>query len=333
MLERPDIPEAQLILLLNESYGLAGSRVSFLPLGADINTAVYRVEAPEDKAYFLKLRKGTFNEIAVLLPHYLHRQGNPAVIPPLETLGGNLWAEAGEHKVILYPFTPGNDGYAQTLSDAQWAAFGAAAKAIHSTQLPPALHRRIPQETFTPIYRETVKSLQMQAEKFSFDEPVAAKFAAFLKAHQRLVSRIIKRAEALGFALHARPPEMVLCHADLHAGNLLLTSEGGLYIVDWDNVLFAPKEHDLMHIGGSRHWHGAHLESLFYQGYGPAQMDQAALAYYRYERVIQDIAAFGEQILLTEAGGEDREQGYQYFTSNFLPGHEIDLALQADPFR
>jgi spectinomycin phosphotransferase len=62
-------------------------------------------------------------------------------------------------------------------------------------------------------------------------------------------------------------------------------------------------------------------------------MDQAALAYYRYERVIQDIAAFGEQILLTEAGGEDREQGYQYFTSNFLPGHEIDLALQADPFR
>lgn len=331
MLEKPDLPETALLSRLQEVYGITAEQISFLPLGADMDTAVYQVETLEGQAYFLKLRKGVFNEIVVLLPHFLHSQGHRAIIPPLETLGGSLWAEMGEYKLILYPFVSGDDGYAQSLSDAQWTAFGAAAKAIHTASLPPELQRRIPQETFTPIFRETVKSYLIQAEKLTFSEPVAAKFAAFLKAHRRLVSHIIKRAETLGFMLQAYPPELVLCHADLHAGNLLLTRDGALYIVDWDNPIFAPKELDLMHIGGSHHWHGDRQETLFYQGYGNTILHQAALAYYRYERVIQDIAAFGELILLSDSGGEDREQSYQYFTSSFLPGHEIDLAQQTDP--
>lgn len=71
--------------------------------------------------------------------------------------------------------------------------------------------------------------------------------------------------------------------------------------------------------------------TLFYQGYGPAQVDREALAYYHYERIVQDVAAYGEQLLLNEAGGEDREQSYRYFCSNFLPGREIDIARAADP--
>ncbi|MFN2195490.1 MAG: hypothetical protein ACK2UW_05120 [Anaerolineales bacterium] len=60
-------------------------------------------------------------------------------------------------------------------------------------------------------------------------------------------------------------------------------------------------------------------------------MNRTALAYYRYERIIQDIAAFCEQLLLTTQGGEDREQAYRYFTSQFLPGFEVEIALKSDP--
>jgi len=49
-------------------------------------------------------------------------------------------------------------------------------------------------------------------------------------------------------------------------------------------------------------------------------VDREALAYYRYERIVVDLAEFCKQLLLTEKGGEDREQGFQYFTSVFLPG-------------
>ena len=46
--------------------------------------------------------------------------------------------------------------------------------------------------------------------------------------------------------------------------------------------------------------------------------------------MIEDFAAYGEALLLSETGGEDREPSFQYFASNFLPGHEIDLAREAD---
>ena len=106
--------------------------------------------------------------------------------------------------------------------------------------------------------------------------------------------------------------------------------DGALYIVDWDEPILAPKERDLMFIGGAQGFQGVTAEEeerLFYQGYGPAQVDPAALAYYRYERIIQDIAAFCEQLLLTSEGGEDREQSYGYLASNFLPGNTIAVGI------
>jgi len=54
------------------------------------------------------------------------------------------------------------------------------------------------------------------------------------------------------------------------------------------------------------------------------------MAYDRYERIIEDIAVYFEQIFLSDEGGEDRKQSLEYLESNFLPGHRIDLAYQAD---
>jgi len=106
-----------------------------------------------------------------------------------------------------------------------------------------------------------------------------------------------------------------------------------IIIVDWDNPVLAPKERDLMFIGGGQMGAGhtpQEEESLFYRGYGRAQIDPIALAYYRYERIVQDIAAFCEQIFLTDGGGEDREQALHYLTSNFLPNGVIEIAYRSD---
>jgi len=63
----------------------------------------------------------------------------------------------------------------------------------------------------------------------------------------------------------------ILCHADIHAWNLLIDVNGRLYIVDWDTLIFAPKERDLMFVGAGLGGNGHSLqeeETLFYQGYG-----------------------------------------------------------------
>jgi spectinomycin phosphotransferase len=336
MLEKPNIPDELIISYLEKEYNLRAAELAFLPLGADMGTAVYRVVAGDGTAYFLKLRKG-FEEITVTVPLFLKSLGIQEIIAPIQTKAGQGWADFGEYTMILYPFIEGKNGFETQLSDDLKRILGAAFKGIHSAKLPPDLKQQIPPENFSPKYRERMKSFQAQVENHMFDEPVASKLADFTKSKRAEINHIIERADQLASELQSQPLEFVLCHTDIHGGNILICRGGQppaptnpLYIVDWDNPLLAPKERDLMFIGGGIDdiWKSKQDETVFYEGYGKTEINIAALAYYRYERIIEDLAVICEQIILTDEGGADREQGYKWFTSNFDPGGTIEIAEQ-----
>ena len=111
MLEKPDLLDDKIIACLQADYGLRVATIAFLPLGADLNTAVYRVTGDDGTSYFLKLRSGLFDETSVALPKFLSDQGIAQVIAPLATSTGQLWANLDAFKVILYPFIEGRNGY------------------------------------------------------------------------------------------------------------------------------------------------------------------------------------------------------------------------------
>ena len=331
MLEKPDMPDEKLVDCLQADYGVITSELVFLPLGADANTAVYRVVTDDGTPLFLKVRRGDFHELVVTVPHWLSHQGIPHLIPPLVTQLGRLWTRVSDFTVTLYPFVAGRNGYETTPLDRHWTELGAALHGIHSLVLPPALAERIPHETYSPDWRDMVRLFQAQAEATMYKEPVAAQCAAFIRANRARIDDLVSRADALALALQARPLPRVLCHADIHAGNLLISDASNLYIVDWDTLSLAPKERDLMYVGaGLSIADTSEQVALFYQGYGPTEPDAAALAYYRYERIVEDIAAFCQQLLLTEEGGVDRAQSLRYLMSSFLPGHVLDRAYALD---
>jgi spectinomycin phosphotransferase len=85
MLIKPDLKDEEIIACLRDAYGLTIDKVLFLPLGADFNTAVYRVTTNNGSDYFLKLRGGEFLEASVSVPKYLVDLGIKQVIPPLAT--------------------------------------------------------------------------------------------------------------------------------------------------------------------------------------------------------------------------------------------------------
>ncbi len=133
--------------------------------------------------------------------------------------------------------------------------------------------------------------------------------------------------------MQSQTTSKVLCHTDIHMGNLLICEDGALYIVDWDQPILAPKERDLMFInsGIGHAWlEPEQEEALFYAGYGQTEINPVALAYYRYERIVQDFAAYSEQLLLTDEGGEDRAEGLRRVASQFLPGAVIDIAYRTE---
>jgi spectinomycin phosphotransferase len=326
MFEKPNIKDKLIISRLQDEYGLHVTSLTFLPLGADMGSAIYRV-ADNGIAYFLKLRKG-FEEIVVTIPLFLKSQGIKEIIAPFETKSNQGWTDFGEYKMILYPFVEGKNGFQMALTDGHKRELGVALKRIHTTKIPLELKRVIPQETFSPQWRERVKEFQLKVENTSFDDPAAAKLADFIKSKRSEINHLIERTEELASEVQPHPHELVLCHTDIHGANMLITENNDFYIVDWDAPLLAPKEHDLMFIGGGidNIWKNKHDESIFYEGYGKTQIDFPMMAYYRYERVIEDLAAYGEQLLLTDEGGADRPEAYERFTGNFEAGQTIEIA-------
>lgn len=338
MLTPPDIASDTIIAFLGERYALRARQVTFLPIGADAHAAVFRVDTDDDEPYFLKLKRGDFAEIAVSIPAYLHAHGVPRVMAPLATTTGQLWASGHGFTWILYPYFEGENGFRQPLSDAQWVALGQSVRAVHASQLPPELASRVPREDYAPRWRDIVMTYDRQVEARSYDDaddPFARRLAAFWLTRQGEIHAMVERAEQLGQMLRRRTGAVdafVPCHADLHAGNVLLSAsdEFELAIVDWDAPIFALKERDLMFIGGGigAIWDTAREEALFYQGYGATDIDPVALGYYRYERIVEDLAAYGEQIFEAQGSSEDRENGLVEIIGQFDPDCLVSIAHQ-----
>lgn len=330
MIERPDIPDERILAGLQEYFGIQTHQFTFLPLGADANTAVYKVLTPDTTPYFVKLKLRNFAPFSVELPSFLQLQGIPQVITPLLTRSGSPWADLGEVKLIVLPFVKGRDGYEVDLSDANWIELGRTMRRVHDLSLPGDLRRQIPQEDYSPRYRQALSELLERAGAAHSTDDMIAAMEESLRQYAALLQDVLQQAGDLAQYLGAVSREFVLCHADLHAGNVFIENGSGrLYILDWDDPVLAPRERDLMFPGGAQGFRGhtpQEEELLFMQGYGQVQVDRKALAYYRFERVIIDLGLFGEVICNLRESPGNRAQALAYFKSNFMKGGTIERA-------
>ena len=77
-------------------------------------------------------------------------------------------------------------------------------------------------------------------------------------------------------------------------------------------------------------WNNPREEEFFYKGYGKTEINRTILAYYRHERIVEDIAEYGQALLLTPDGGEERLEMFEQFQGMFEPNGVVDIALKTD---
>ena len=164
MLDRPDIADEDLATLLLVSWQIEAAELRFLPLGADINTAVFRVDSTDAKRFFVKLRSGAPDVSAFRVPAYLHQAGIRSVIVPIETADGQLWAHFEPFMVIVQPYVDGSSGFDRPLSESNWLELGGALRLMHELELPEELRQILSVETFSGVWRDQVKVFQARAE-------------------------------------------------------------------------------------------------------------------------------------------------------------------------
>lgn len=282
--------------LVERVWGVRATSVTRLSGGLDPNAATYDVAAEQGR-YFVKVRT-TPADVAV--PRSLHQQGITAVVAPI----GELTEDGVQ--VLLYPFVDGRNCWKDGFTDHQYTEYGRILAAIHAAD-PPGT---VPEETFDAPSIALVESGQL---------------SELLRPHARQIKLLAERAEALrAEALRAdaaatTPRDRVLCHGDIHTGNVLVTADGRLSIVDWDAPIRAPRERDLLFIEAGP-WGEQpvteHRKALFYKGYGRYEVHRPTLDYYYLERIVDDIGQFALSVLDPTASDETKRTARYWLERN-----------------
>jgi spectinomycin phosphotransferase len=186
---------------------------------------------------------------------------------------------------------------------------------------------QVNRESFRPAWAEMVRRLDAVVQSGVYAEPQQRALAGFWQQKRAEILRILERSEELGRLMQKDQPPYRLCHADIHTANVLLDARGELYIIDWDGVILAPKERDLMFMVERKLAEG----DAIFQGYGAAAIHSLALAYYRYEWVVQEIGDFGERVFFAEGTSDlTKNDSLRGFRALFDPQDVVESAYQSE---
>ncbi|QLZ68294.1 Stress response kinase A [Legionella sp. PC1000] len=328
MLEKLSLANQKIIEHLKTDYHIDTLRLTYLPIGADMNASVYKAET-KNQSYFVKLKKGYHHDVAIDILELLYENGIPQIIRPINTVANQPILYADGFSLIVYPFIHGQNGFNQALTKEQWITLGSTLKQIHAIDVPALIQQQLRHESYAPKWRKSVQAIWEHIEKSSAVDEYAFKLVSFMGTNREVIVNLVDRAEHLAQKIQNDSPQLVLCHSDIHAGNILISPHHSIYIVDWDEPIMAPKERDLMFIGGgiANVWNEPYQETLFYRGYGETEINKALLAYYRCERIVEDIAIYTEEILSVSSEYGNKAQAYSHFISMFAANGVVDIAL------
>ncbi|HEX6107850.1 MAG TPA: aminoglycoside phosphotransferase family protein [Ktedonobacteraceae bacterium] len=324
MRKPPSIAEEQLRAYFQNQYDLYPITLEFLPLGLDYNAGVYRVMSEQGTAYLLKVTSRPLYEPRCLVPRYLNDQGITSVVAPVPTRSGALWTRVEEWTVIVYPFIDG-DTSRTGMTNEQWKEVGTIFQQIHQVMLPPEGFESLRKETFDPTeYTRWVRAFETQHlhSRHGGSESSLA-LRADWRAHQSTIHTAMTTLEKLAEMLKACPFPYVICHADLHPANLLRDRHDHVFVIDWDEVMLAPKERDFIFVREPQ-------ADAFWHGYGVIEIDWRLLSYYLWERVVQDVIEYAQNVCFRDDWAEEtRADAARLFHEYFSEGSNIDAAYEA----
>jgi spectinomycin phosphotransferase len=334
MRQQPKLTDAAIRAAVLTHYNLSITALDFLPIGNDLLSFVYRAATGDGSSYLLKLRANNgFRAPSLIIPRFFYEQGIPHIVAPVPTTDQRLWVEMGSYALILYPFLEARTAAAAGLSQQHWHDLGVALHQVHTSRLPPELRQMIRHETFIPWRRELLTEIEPLIAGDNLSGAAQQELAEFWRSRRDEIWAVIERAGTLGTQLRQAALPEVLCHADLHTWNMLLDSTQQVWIIDWDEIILAPKERDLMFVIGGigRDLVSAEETASFLQGYGDPAIDQRALTYYRYAWAVQDMGAYIEEVFFApDLGEEDRNDSVRGFITQFAPGNIVDIARASD---
>ncbi len=207
---------------------------------------------------------------------------------PIPTADGRLFYTDGGVTGVLFNWIDGEAvGFGNPYTEEERRQLAAFSRELHSVD-PAPFAALCPAEAFNVDFAQAFCSL-LGGGREALPAPLAA---VLLPLRERLCETCGRLADAAR-RLSLAPPPFVLCHTDLHGGNVLRRADGTLAVVDWENVQLAPREADLF----------LFCEEPFFPLFRePAGRE--LLLYYQVRRDLEDLWEFCRAFAAGEFAGE-----------------------------
>ena len=240
-LPNPEIRTEDVLAVLRDAYGIEAEDASFVPKGLD--SWCYRVGD-----CWLSVRRDRQGHVpeAYAASRELHDGGLAFVVPPRRGRHGAVVHRSPfGAPVVTFDFLAGApivDG--PTLSRTEAAELRDLVATLHCS----TTSQRIPHEAFRPGFLDELRRvLPMAAARDPGSGPYSARLHKLLAGAENALAATIAAIERQGDVCRALGGDEVLTHGEPGAANVMRVN-GGLVIVDWGAMSWAPPERDWFHL-------------------------------------------------------------------------------------
>lgn len=211
-----------------------------------------------------------------------------------KTHSGELVVHLEKYPAALFNFINGSIAAERKLSDKQCLALGELLGRIHKAK--DIIGESQLKEDFKYKNKNSLLQNIEEAESLQNDNSEhVRKVAQLLIENKDKIVNKLKKLEDLGDQLRAQNLDFVICHGEPHNWNIMVSDAGEVFLIDWDDSLFAPKEKDLGMIKG---------DSVAFDGYkhivGECTLNQDVFTFYDMKWNISEIEDWSSRIFSKE---------------------------------
>lgn len=315
MKTEPTIDKTALVETVRREYGPEIERLTFVPVGWV--AYCYIADCVGGERYFLKLdnNSGEIPYAASNRDFYLPltyelctQRILPHVACPVRTRTGQFTASFAEYVLILFDWIEGETVGFGDLSDDILMKLARLVGILHKSASQIELEHPFYERFDIAFEDNLVNSFDVLEHITSNDRWGKRELRELFLPRQDEILDHLRRLKELQTLAKATGKEMVVCHTDLHGGNLMTDAQGNLYILDWENAMIAPPEHDLFFWAGYDYFWDSFL-LIYEREFGPASLDSDVFGFYYYRRNLEDLIDLALRILYRstdyEQDGED----------------------------
>lgn len=287
MLPIAPFPSTTAQSILDKHWGGTTANWSPMQLGNDTDARHGMRETHDGTRWFVKIRRKPVPETILKAIAQLHANGHATLVPVVPTVDGDLDAKHAGWQWMLQPWVDGTPLTNWPQPDSIWHQVGTAMRALHATEASETRH--MPKETFESKWIQTVTAVDAHLQDRRTADTPFSDVSHLWRERSPVLQTLVQHVQTHGASLRRTPPMFAPTHGDLHGSNILVDTNRSPRIVDWDGLAAAPTERDLMFV----------LDvPAFWNGYGPANLNQPVLAWYRAEYVLQEIGDYAARIWL-----------------------------------